>query len=166
MFLSSLDYRALYISFPQLLNPCSSTLSRQFWTLVGRRCSFPTSPPLKVMEELRKYPGETEYHTDGRMPGLALKLGAKDFPWACVSRWSIREHKQGLQSTAPSQTIVHFVRVPESEILVSIGYSINKVREHGSHPGVVCAFQGSYNICRLSWLSKPEREEFLLASGE
>lgn len=143
--------RSLTSPFPNYSNPAVLPWADS-WTLVGRRCSFPTSPYicihmytcdlLKVMEEPRRYPGERGYHTDGRMPGLALKLGAKVFPRACVSRWSILEYKQALQSTAPSQTTVHAVHVPESEILVSTGYSINKVREHGSHPGVVLSPPG------------------------
>lgn len=46
------------------------------------------------------------------MPGLALKLGAKVFPWACVSRWSIPEHKQATSIHSPITDYCPFCPCP------------------------------------------------------
>ena len=75
-------------------------------------------------------------------PSSALKLGAKVLPWACVSRSSRLENTQAFKSKAPSQNAVYSVHVPESEILVSLGYPINDAIDYGSHPGVILSPRG------------------------
>ena len=113
---------------------------------------------LKVMEEMRSYPGKRGYHKDGRMPGSSHGPVYPD-----GQSWSINRH---------------FNPQPHHRLLSTLFMSLNQrswcplvipsTRSESMvlTQGWFCPLQGSYNIWRLSWLSQLGREEFVLASRE